>query len=104
MKFSNDSVEPSNGYYFVKGPFVPETTDGGLHLPKMTGADGKPLPSSHTDSVTCEIIAAGPMHNGSAPQWSAGDRVLLSILPAGIENEGVEVAFILHSQVLGRIS
>jgi len=30
--------------------------------------------------------------------------VLLSILPHGIENEGVEVAFIQHTNVLARIA
>jgi len=104
MKFTNSSIQPSAGYYFVKGPFVPEQTEGGLHLPKMTGPDGKPLPSSTTDSVTAEIIAVGSRHDGKPPEWAAGDRVLLSILPHGIENDGVEVAFIQHNNVLARIS
>jgi len=104
MKFTNASIQPSAGYYFVKGPFVPEQTEGGLHLPKMTGPDGKPLPSSTTESVTAEIIAVGSRHDGKPPQWGVGDRVLLSILPHGIENEGVEVAFIQHTNVLARIA
>ena len=104
MKFTNASIEPSSGYYFVQGPFIPEQTEGGLHLPKMTGPDGRPLPSSTTDSVTAKILAVGPLHDGSAPQWSVGDTVLLSGLPAGIENEGKEVAFVPHSKVLARIA
>lgn len=103
-KFTNDSVKPAVGYYFVKGPFTEEMTDGGLHLPKMTGPDGKPLPSSTTESVTAEIISAGSRYDGTDAEFGAGDVVLLSILPHGIENDGVEVAFIQHNNVLAKIN
>jgi hypothetical protein len=104
MKFKNASVQPAAGYYFVQGPFVQEMTDGGLHLPKMTGPDGNPLPSSMTESVTGTILAAGHMGNGEPLEFAAGDVVLLGVLPHGIENEGLEVAFVRSNNVLAKIS
>lgn len=104
MKFSNSKVQPAAGYYFVQGPFVEEMTEGGLHLPQMTGPDGKPLPSSMNESVTATIVAAGQMGNGQPLEFSAGDVVLLNILPHGIENEGVEVAFVRSNNVLAKIN
>lgn len=103
-KFKNASVQPAAGYYFVQGPFTEEMTDGGLHLPKMTGPDGNPLPSSMNESVTATILAAGQMGNGQPLEFAAGDVVLLNILPHGIENEGAEVAFVRMNNVLAKIN
>jgi co-chaperonin GroES (HSP10) len=103
-KFKNANVQPAAGYYFVQGPFVEEMTDSGLHLPKMAGPDGQPLPSSMNESVTATILAAGDTGNGQPLQFQPGDVVLLGILPHGVENEGVEVAFVRSNNVLAKIN
>lgn len=103
MRFTIDQVEPAPGKFLVELDPIEETTEGGIHIPTLTGADGKPTRGSMATIATATVLATGPSVGDTPPPFATGDRVILGQSPAMFDIDGKDFGFLPFHGAVGRV-
>jgi len=103
MQFTPDQVEPAPGKFFIRMTPIAETTEGGLHLPKMVDAKGRPTTSMPQTATATIVSSGGPVGQSPDPAFGPEDKVILAVMPATVTMEGAEYGFVDFHHCLARI-
>lgn len=112
MRFRAKQVVPANGKYFVELLPLEEETKGGILIPKVTDAQGRPATTLPQAPVVKVIAVGGPAAKGTTnqqmPEYEVGDLLLLSIIPpcVPLQNEKGDITphgFVDFYQALAKL-
>jgi co-chaperonin GroES (HSP10) len=104
MRFKIEQVVPAPGKFLVELDPLEDTTEGGIHIPTLTGADGKPTRGSLADIATAVILATGDAVGSTPAPFQTGDRVILGGSPAMFEIDGKEYGFMAFHIAVGKVT